>query len=90
MSKKIKFHFDDKQPHQINAINAVKELFNGQNKITSERIAISQNEGLVAIDEGYANRLSKSLTESKLKENLNKIQINNLGYKDKEFKNRNY
>ena len=90
MSEKIKFHFDDKQPHQINAINAVKELFNGQNKITSERIAISQNEGLVAIDEGYANRLSKSLTESKLKENLNKIQIKNLGYKDKEFENRNY
>lgn len=90
MSDKIQFHFDDKQPHQINAINAVKELFSGQNKTTSERIVISQNEGLVATDDGYANRFSKKLTESKLIENLHKVQIKNLGYKDKIFENRNY
>ena len=33
MSEKIQFHFDSKQPHQIKAIDAVKELFKGQNKI---------------------------------------------------------
>lgn len=90
MSEKIQFHFDSKQPHQIKAIDAVKELFKGQNKITSERVIVSQNEGLVSIDEGHANRLSQSLTETKLIENLHKIQLNNLGYKDKEFHNKNY
>lgn len=90
MSEKIQFHFDSKQPHQIKAIDAVKELFKGQNKITSERVIVSQNEGLVSIDEGHANRLSQSLTETKLIENLHKIQLSNLGYKDKEFHNKNY
>ena len=30
MSEKIQFHFDSKQPHQIKAIDAVKEVFKGQ------------------------------------------------------------
>ena len=81
--KKLKLDFDNKQPHQIKAIDSIVKLFDGQTRrnelFTVE--AIKEESGQISTDDkygqttGYGNKLS--ISNEKLLENLQAIQQKN-------------
>jgi len=66
----MKFKFDSNQQFQIDAVNAVIDIFEGQSKETADKFISSS--GLLGV---YANILS--LTDKEIFENVAKIQENN-------------
>jgi type III restriction enzyme len=70
MSKKIKFQFEDNQPHQISAIESVVNLFEGLPRQTDEYVMVG--------DDTIANIPAYMLLEENwLLSNLNAVQRNN-------------
>ncbi|WP_234364826.1 DEAD/DEAH box helicase family protein, partial [Francisella tularensis] len=81
--KKLKLDFDNKQSHQLKAIDSIVKLFDGQTRrnelFTVE--AIKEESGQYSTDDkhgettGYGNKLS--ITSNQLLENLQKVQLEN-------------
>jgi type III restriction enzyme len=74
----MKLHFEKNEPHQLEAINAVVDLFEGQalNKSDFEfSFSESAKNSIQFTETGVANNLI--LTEEELLSNLNKVQVQN-------------
>lgn len=68
----MKLQFDDKQEHQLKAVNAVVDVFKGQPK-GGENLSVNDEAGGLAFGEkGVANRLT--LGEESLLENVRQVQ----------------
>lgn len=68
----MKLQFDDKQEHQLKAVNAVVEVFKGQPK-GGENLSVKDEAGGLAFGEkGVANRLT--LSAETLLENVKQVQ----------------
>ena len=71
----MKLQFDDKQAHQLEAVNAVVEVFRGQPK-GGENLSVKDDAGGLAFGEkGVANRLT--LDADTLLENVQRVQLAN-------------
>lgn len=75
MSKHIQFQFDDKLQYQLDAINSVTELFKGLPKNGDTIYAKTYRHRNFAEDEPGVN--TRILSNTKLEENLNKVQLKN-------------
>lgn len=71
----MKLQFDDKQEHQLQAVNAVVSVFQGQPK-GGEHLTLKDQAGALAFSEkGVSNRLT--LSPDTLLENIRKVQAEN-------------
>lgn len=76
MSKNLKFKYSSSQPHQIEAVNSICDLFRGQEFISNKFTLGSYGDLFEGHDEiGHANNLFVS--EEKLISNLHEIQERN-------------
>ncbi|TYQ15705.1 UNVERIFIED_CONTAM: type III restriction enzyme [Acetivibrio alkalicellulosi] len=77
---KVKFHFQSDQKHQIESINAVKDLFLGQPKnMGSSSLEFGGYQfGLKETEYGFANKIS--LVETEIVNNLKEVQSRHLGF----------
>lgn len=71
----MKLQFDDKQEHQLQAVNAVVNVFKGQPKGGEYLTLKDETGGLAFSEKGVANRLT--LSPDTLLENIKKVQTDN-------------
>ena len=70
----MKLHFDSKQQYQIEAIDSVTKLFEGQ-PLSKGEFELSGNGTLDLTELGFGNRIS--ITETDLLKNLQQVQEGN-------------
>ena len=71
----MRFHFDPKQKHQLDAINAVLRVFEGQPAVSGSEASHQAAPGEMFADIGFANRLA--LDEKQILKNVQAIQREN-------------
>ncbi len=70
----MKLHFDSKQPYQLDAINSLTKLFEGQ-PLSKSEFELSENGTLDFTELGFGNKIS--ITEIDILKNLKQVQSAN-------------
>lgn len=68
----MQLHFDSNQQYQLDAINAVLRVFEGQPTGSGSNVFLSSNPGEVLAETGFANRLQ--INEKQILQNVQAIQ----------------
>jgi type III restriction enzyme len=89
MSKRIAFQFDDKLSFQRAAIDSVVNLFNGVSR-QDEGTIYRQIRHIRKLGEGDPVRNPQIVRESRLLQNLRKVQLDNMLLMDQELKGNNF